>query len=65
LPGVERYDLLAFNNTCLAKYSRLDYTFALRDEGLLSEEKMRRLADVAREEGLEFVRWSGITKSRA
>jgi len=61
LPTVERYDLLAFNNTCDAKYRRLDMDFDLAGEALLSEEKMVRLAGVAQEEGLDVTRWSGAT----
>lgn len=61
LPAVERYDLLAFNNTCDAKYRRLDMTFPLAGEGLLTEEKMITLAEAAAEEGLSVARWSGAT----
>lgn len=61
LPGVERFDLLAFNNTCDAKYRRLDMIFPLAGEGLISEEKMERLAEAARSEGLDTARWSGAT----
>jgi len=61
LPNVERYDLLAFNNTCDAKYRRLDMVFPLVGEDLLPEEKMTKLAEAAREEGLPVARWSGAT----
>jgi pyruvate formate lyase activating enzyme len=61
LPTVERYDLLAFNNTCEDKYLRLDMSFPLAGEGLLAEEKMAALAEAAREEGLAVARWSGAT----
>ena len=61
LPTVERYDLLAFNNTCDAKYRRLDMDFTLVGEGLLPEEKMMGLAEAAEEEGLAVARWSGAT----
>ncbi len=61
LPAVERYDLLAFNNTCEAKYSRLDMVFPLAGEGLLAEEKMVALTQAAQEEGLAVARWSGAT----
>ena len=63
LPTVERYDLLAFNNTCDAKYRRLDNIFSLAGHGLISEEKMQRLATVAQAEGLSVARWSGTTAS--
>ena len=61
LPVVERYDLLAFNNTCEAKYTRLDMVFPLAGEGLLAEDKMIALTQAAEEEGLSMVRWSGAT----
>ncbi|MBC7230996.1 MAG: glycyl-radical enzyme activating protein [Actinobacteria bacterium] len=61
LPAVERYDLLAFNNTCDAKYRRLDMVFPLAGEGLLTEERMERLAEAAAEEGVSVARWSGAT----
>jgi len=61
LPTVERYDLLAFNNTCDAKYRRLDKLFPLSGEGLIPEEIMERLAAAASEEGLDTARWSGAT----
>lgn len=61
LPTVERYDLLAFNNTCDAKYRRLDLIFSLAGRDLIPEAKMIRLAEVAGEEGLSVARWSGAT----
>jgi pyruvate formate lyase activating enzyme len=62
LPTVERYDLLAFNNTCSAKYGRLDARYALSDEPLVPEQKMEELAAAARDEGIAWVRWSGMTR---
>jgi pyruvate formate lyase activating enzyme len=59
LPNVERYDLLAFNNTCDAKYRRLDHIFPLVGERLIDESDMERLAEAARSEGLAIARWSG------
>ncbi len=64
LPCVERYDILAFNNTCDAKYRRLDMIFPLAGEGLIAEEKMAGLAAAAEEEGLCVVRRSGATARR-
>lgn len=61
LPGVERYDLLAFNNTCEAKYARLGLVFALGGEGLLMEDKMIALMQAAEDEGLDVAHWSGAT----
>lgn len=64
LPGVERYDLLAFNNTCGSKYRRLDLIFPLAGRGLVTEEKMAALVEAAGEEGLSMARWSGATTRR-
>ena len=62
LPTVERYDLLAFNNTCASKYQRLGLNWNLEKEELIPEEDMETLAQAARKEGLDFVRWSGLTR---
>ena len=62
LPAAERYDLLAFNNTCSAKYQRLGHRYALAKEPLVVETEMEKLAEAARDEGLDFVRWSGLTR---
>lgn len=62
LPTVERYDLLAFNNTCASKYAGLDCPFPLAESGLIPEETMDRLAAAAREQGLDFVHGSGMTR---
>jgi len=59
LPTVERYDLLAFNNTCGAKYRRLDLIFPLAGHGLIPEDRMVRLAEAAAQEGVAVARWSG------
>jgi pyruvate formate lyase activating enzyme len=65
LQTVERYDLLAFNNTCSAKYGRLNSRYALSDEALVPEQKMEELAAAARDEGVACVRWSGMTRRQA
>lgn len=64
LPTVERYDLLAFNNTCSAKYRRLGREWLLEGIDMLTAEAMESLAEVAREEGLDFVHWSGMVKRK-
>ncbi|MDY6795341.1 MAG: glycyl-radical enzyme activating protein [Actinomycetota bacterium] len=61
LPTVERFDLLAFNNTCDSKYHRLDLVFPLLGEGLVTRERMEELTAAAADEGLATVRWSGAT----
>lgn len=62
LHTVERWDLLAFNNTCGSKYSRLDMEWKLDGLPLLDKSKMELLAAVARESGVEEVAWSGATR---
>jgi pyruvate formate lyase activating enzyme len=64
LPTVERYDLLAFNNFCTAKYRRLDRDWPLADADLITEATMERLAEIAKSEGLEFVHWSGMVSKK-
>jgi pyruvate formate lyase activating enzyme len=64
LPTAERYDLLAFNNTCASKYQRLGLNWNLENEGLVPEETIEKLAGAVKEEGLDFVHWSGLTRLR-
>ena len=63
LPSVERYDLLAFNNTCGAKYGRLDMDWKLEGVPLVTREKMEELSSIAREAGVPNVQWSGGTRA--
>jgi len=65
LHTAQRYDLTAFNNTCSSKYHRLGLVWGFEGEALMSEERMENLARSARDEGLEFVRWSGIIKQNS
>ena len=62
LPSVERYDLLAFNNTCGSKYRRLDLTWKFGGEPLLTGEDMESLARAAGDSGISNVQWSGATR---
>ncbi len=64
LATVERYDLLAFNNFCAAKYHRLDRDWPLVEADLITEATMERLAETAKTEGLEFVHWAGIVNKK-
>ena len=64
LPSVQRYDILAFNNTCSVKYSRLDLSWPYIEDSLLTEDKMMELANAAENEGLDFVHWAGLTKQK-
>jgi pyruvate formate lyase activating enzyme len=64
LPTAERYDLLAFNNFCAAKYRRLDRDWPLSEVDLITEATMERLAETARSEGLEFIHWAGMVNEK-
>lgn len=61
---VDRWELCAFNNLCVDKYTRLGLSWACSDLKLLSAEKMEHLADAARSSGVapDIVHWSGATK---
>ena len=61
LPSVQRFDLLAYSNLCRSKYERLGRTFAMGDAGALGRERMEKLAETARREGISRVAWSGPT----
>ena len=63
MQNVERYDLLAFNRMCTDKYNLFDLEYPLKDADLVTEETMERLAEIARQEGLSQVAWSGMTKN--
>jgi len=62
LPTAERYELLAFNRTCAQKYRRLGLTWELESADLTPEDRMERLAALAREQGVQSVTWSGLAK---
>jgi pyruvate formate lyase activating enzyme len=61
-PQVERFDLLAFNKMCIDKYALFGLEYPLRSVDLVSKHAMDRLADIAKEEGVSKVVWSGMTK---
>ncbi len=63
MPNVERFDLLAFNRMCTDKYTLFGLEYPLKDAELMTEETMEHLAAVAREEGVPYVAWSGMTKN--
>lgn len=62
LGNVERYDLLAFNNTCGPKYRRLDLQWQLDARPLIEKKRMEELAGIARDAGARNVNWSGMTR---
>jgi len=59
----ERWDLLAFNNLCGAKYERLGIDWILRNESLLLKEQMENFFEIALSTGAKNVKWSGLTKN--
>ena len=60
-PNLERYDLLAFSNLCTSKYEMFGSRFPLEGQPLFSAEEMEKRAELARDAGLDCVRWSGPT----
>ncbi|MFX1264035.1 MAG: glycyl-radical enzyme activating protein [Promethearchaeota archaeon] len=62
MPNATRLDLLAFNKMCIDKYALFELEYPLKDAELVSDETMERLANIARDEGLPEVVWSGMTK---
>lgn len=63
LPTTERYDLLAFNSTCASKYQRLGLQWKLGNKELIPQSTMEEFTDAAKDEGLNVVHWSGLTKN--
>jgi len=57
-----RWDLLAFNNLCTAKYERLDLEWPLKNEPLMKKEEMEHFFEIAKETGVKNPQWSGMTK---
>ena len=62
LPRATRYDLLAFSKLCVSKYQQLGRADApVARLPLVPRSHMERLREVAIEEGLPTVVWSGMT----
>ncbi|MHA1985511.1 MAG: glycyl-radical enzyme activating protein [Promethearchaeota archaeon] len=58
----ERWDLLAFNNLCTAKYKRLDLEWPLKNEPLMRQYQMEFLLEIAKNTGVRNPKWSGLVK---
>jgi pyruvate formate lyase activating enzyme len=56
---VERWDLLCYNNMCISKWKRLDLSYECEDLPLISESKIRLLAEIAKSAEVP-VTWSGV-----
>lgn len=54
----KRWDLLAYNNLSISKWKRLAKVYELQTLPLVAEEKIKELAEIAKESGV-FVTWSG------
>ena len=63
LRHVERLDLLAFSNLCLAKYEQLGMEFSLKTARLFTEEEMLDLRKIAVSAGVKNVVVSGPMRS--
>ena len=57
-----RWDLLAFNNLARDKYERMDKNWEMKDIPLLKESEMEYFLEIALEEGVKNVQWSGMTR---
>lgn len=61
LANTERWDLLCYNNLSISKWKRLDMQYELENLPLVSEDKIKELADIAKASGVE-VTWSGVVQ---
>ncbi len=61
-PTLQRYDLLAFENSCRAKYELLGLEYEYAQKELMDSERMEELAAIAASKGLLLVKWSGPTR---
>jgi len=61
MPNVERWDLLCYNNLSVSKWQRLDIPYELDGVPLVSEQKIAKLAELAKASGVQ-VTWSGVVK---
>ncbi len=64
LNRVGRWDLLSFNNLASDKYSRMDIgPWKLCNASLLAKAEMDHFVQVARDEGVRDVSWSGLSRA--
>lgn len=61
---VERWDLLCYNNMCIAKWKRLDMSFGCEDLPLMSEAKIKQLAEIASRSDVPVI-WSGVVDKKS
>lgn len=60
--SVQRWELCAFNNSCVKKYDKLSINWELKDYTLITKEKMANLLEIARSSTAKTVISSGIIK---
>ncbi|MFX1456986.1 MAG: glycyl-radical enzyme activating protein [Promethearchaeota archaeon] len=58
----DRWDLLAFNNLCSAKYKRLNLEWELGDEPLMTQDQMGSFIRMAQDMGVKNPNWLGLIK---
>ncbi|MHA1793461.1 MAG: glycyl-radical enzyme activating protein [Promethearchaeota archaeon] len=61
--NIDRWDLLAFNKLPAAKYERMGISWPLKDTPLLTSKQMNHFTEIAKEEGITMVKWSGMTRN--
>ena len=59
---IERWELCAFNNSCVSKYKKLNMNWTLKNESIISQENMLILLEVAKKSQIKEIIYSGITK---
>jgi len=59
---IVRWDLLAFNNLAKDKYNRMDLPYPCENLELITSEEMDKFLQIAKETGVENVRWTGLTR---
>ena len=62
LKNKPKYNLLAFNNLCTAKYERLNLDWTLKHEPLMTKAEMEHFQKIAKSTGVKNPCWSGIVK---
>ena len=61
---VKRWDLLCYNNLSISKWKRLDLFYELETLPQIQEEKIKKLAEIAKTSTL-LVTWSGVVQKSA
>jgi len=59
---VEIWEMCAFNNLCRDKYERLYKEWDYKATPLMEEKRMNELVNIAKAQGMNNAKWSGMTK---